>query len=288
MCKKIILITALLFSFIVSGKDIVNFSWFDREDLSYDVYYIALLDLILKKSEDKFGEYELNAIKVGETQEHIIRLISRNGGVNIFWTMTSKAREKELQPIRIPLFKGLGGCRAFLINKSAQQKFDQITSQEALKELKAGQGHDWPDTDILRANGFKVTTAKVHASLPKMLERQRFDYYPRALHEAYTEVKNYENLSVERKFVLFYPTAFFFFVNKENKRLAARITHGLTTAINDGSFDKLFVSHPSSEKIMNKIFLKGRTLFTLDNPLLSDETKKVLSSELYKSSCTVD
>ncbi len=288
MYKKFILITVLLFSFIVNAKDIVNFSWYDREDLSYDVYYIALLDLVLKKSEDKFGEYELNTTKLGETQEHIIRLISRDSGVNIFWTMTSTKREQQLQPIRIPLYKGLGGCRIFLIKENDQKIFDQISTQQQLKELTAGQGHDWPDSEILRENGYKVTTAKVHSSLPKMLAHKRFDYYPRALHEAYSEAKNYDQLTIERKFVLFYPTAFFFFVNKENDRLAARITYGLTQAINDGSFDVLFDSHPASEKIINKVFLKGRTIFKLNNPLLSNETKMVLSSPRYRSSCSVD
>lgn len=49
-------------------------------------------------------------------------------------------------PVRIPLLKGLMGCRISIINKKNRKKFAKIKSVEELKKLTALQGHDYFDT----------------------------------------------------------------------------------------------------------------------------------------------
>ena len=76
-------------------------------------------------------------------------------------------REQALLAIRIPLFKGLIGTRLLLINATDQPRFDQITGGAQLRVLHAGQGHDWPDTDILLHNGYAVAGIDQQCPFPE-------------------------------------------------------------------------------------------------------------------------
>ena len=190
--------------------------------------------------------------------------------------MTSREREKQVRPIRIPLLKGLLGHRVFIIKEKDQVHYSQKTTLSQLKQRVAGQGHDWPDTSILQANGFTVKTAVEYRSLFHMLEEGRFDFFPRGVNEVWEEIQlmqpRTEKLIIEQHLMLYYPAPIYFFVNKKNTKLATRIKTGLMLAHADGDFDKLI-----NEKAMKKVLLKSlnfhqRRVFKLNNPLLPIET----------------
>jgi len=65
---------------------------------------------------------------------------------------------------------------------------------------------------------------------------------------------------------------FYFFVSPENKVLAKIIETGLERAIANGEFDKVFYGDKAIQDVLQKANMKNRTLFKLDNPLLSKET----------------
>ena len=88
--------------------------------------------------------------------------------------MTSDVRERELLPLRFPLDRGLMGWRLLLVRRSEQQRFAGIRSLDGLASMTAGQMHDWPDTQILRANGLKVGTGSSYSSLFAMLARRPY------------------------------------------------------------------------------------------------------------------
>jgi len=192
--------------------------------------------------------------------------------VDVVWTMTSKEREEVLLPIRIPLEKGLLGWRIFLIQTKNAGKFANIKSLDDLKKYEAGQGHDWPDTEILRASGLKVKGSPNYDSIFKMLEAGRFDYFPRSVLEIWDEAKSHPDmdLEIEKTVVVQYPTAQYFFVNKKNTQLAGLIESGLQLALKDGSFDKLFLEEYGED--LKRANLKGRTHFLIGNPLLPAQT----------------
>ena len=72
--------------------------------------------------------------------------------------------------------------------------------------------------------------------------------------------------------MLYYPTAEYFFVNRDNVALAERIERGLRRALADGSFDRLFREHPVNATAFGKSNILKRRIIRLDNPLLPPET----------------
>lgn len=245
---------------VYPGKELVD---------ERDKYTLQVLALALHKS----GlEHVLRPTASTMPQSRALQELAQGQDITVVWSMTSKAREKDLRAIRIPIDKGLLGWRIFLINKNSQADFAKVKTIEDLKQFSAGQGHDWPDTDILKANGLPVQGSPSYEGLFKMLHNKHFDYFPRSIMEIWHEEKNHPGmtLEVEQTLLLQYPTAMYFFVNKNDPVLGDALERGLQIAIKDGSFDTLFNQYHGD--YIKRARLKERTRFQLKNPLLPAET----------------
>ena len=248
----------------------VRVPW-DRE------YYKTLLQMVLEESKQPGEVIRLEQMQPEYSQARWIyetQFQPEDQPPLVLWTATSRDRERVLRPIRIPLLKGLMGKRVFLIREGEQARFDRVQTLEDLARLRAGQGSHWPDTDILRANGLAVTTTSNSDLLFRMLRGRRFDYLPRGVTEAWHELetRDTEGLSVERRLVLSYPFALYFFVNKEHQDLAQRIESGLKGLIVDGRFDHYFFNHPRNKNALREIQSQPRRVFYLENSQLPSET----------------
>ncbi|MCM2679902.1 hypothetical protein [Echinimonas agarilytica] len=243
---------------------------YNRENAEQDSYIMAVLEMALEKSGQ---EYELKPTPETYSDSKVRSDLS-NGSLDVYWTMTSTELENSYLPVRVPIFKGLLGSRIFIINQGEQGKFDHVNSFADLQKLTAGQGRLWPDTEILSGAGIPVATAMKYESLFFMLEGERFDYYPRGVHEPWSEVERYSalNLEVEKGIMLVYRAPMYFFVNQNNPQLAADIERGFETAIADGSFNRLFFSHPVITSVLDKANLEQRKVFEIENPMLSAQT----------------
>ena len=241
-------------------------------------YYLEVLKLALQKSEAEFGPFLLEPVFVETLQGRRIKLVADEQLIDVMWTMTSREREQELRAIYVPLMKGLMGYRIALIRSGDQQRFEQFNSLAELKRLTWGQGLDWPDSDILESQGFDLMRGK-SSSLIEMLSRSRFDAFPRALHEPWSEVDGRDDVVVESSLIIKYSAPIYFFVNNQNERLARRIEAGLELAIEDGSFDKLFYSHPTTAEVLQRANLKHRKIFEIDNPDLSPRSRELLDNK---------
>ena len=254
-----------------------------EKDVRY-TYYLDLLKLSLDKTTKKYGKYELNIQYRDVTRKRLISYLADGSpDLDVIWTGTTIEREKIMLPVRVPLLKGLKGCRLLLINKDKKDVFSKIKSVNELKKMTAIQGIDWPDTSILTANNFKVETTAIYEGMFKSLNLQRVDYFPRAINEPFDELKARPNLNlmIEPSIMLYYPAPNFFFVNIKKIELKNRIEEGLNMAIKDGSFDKLFYNHPSNSEIFKKINFKKMKIFKLDNPFLTKETKAIMNKKEY-------
>jgi hypothetical protein len=231
------------------------------------------LHLLKKALETRAKDYTLVPSKVDFPQTRsLIELAQGTSKLDVVWTMTSKEREAQLIPIRIPIYKGLIGWRIPLIHKSQVRKFKSIVKITQLQSLQAGQIMDWPDATILEHNKFLVTRAPSFAGMYEMLAAGRIDYFPRSVIEIWPELQNNsnKNLVVDSNLLIYYPTAVYFFVSKTRSQLAYDITMGLNTLIADGEFDRLL--HYYLGGYIQKAKLNSRVKFLLTNPLLPAET----------------
>ncbi len=240
-------------------------------------YHIELLRVALEKTSAKYGPFRLKPTKTVMNEIRIVKmLINGMEGVDVMFRPTSKEDERQLNPVRIPLDKGLLGYRIFLIHKKDQPKFRSITSLDKLKKLKVGQGRDWNDVKIYEHNNFKIVTGLVYEGLFEMLLKGRFDYFARGVEEAYPEYearrKEMPDLHVEESIVLNYPFPRYFWVsnNKKGDFLRERLVEGLEIMIKDGSFEQIFRKYKSDA--INMANLKSRKVFRIENSFLPDAT----------------
>lgn len=234
-----------------------------------DQYPVRLLEMALARAD---GSYAVRPAAFMMSQGRSLLELRQNQHIDVMWTMTSTRREAELLPVRIPIYKGLIGWRLLLIHRKDAARFNAVTDVGQLKQLLALQGHDWPDREIMEANGFRVHGSSDYAGMFKMLESGRVDYFPRSLVEIWNEADAVadKGLVVDAGIALRYRSASYFFVNKQNVRLAADIRSGLEKMIADGSFDRLFMQYHGP--LIRRANLGARRIFDLDNPLLPAET----------------
>lgn len=240
-----------------------------KKNLNIDQYFFEMLQLALVKSAKP---YELKTIDTDVMMQARTSLLLQDGQLDVHWLTTDKEYEAHLLPIRIPLLKGLIGWRLLLIHQQDIAKFAQISTIKPLQDLMAGQGRDWPDTKVLKSNGFNVAEVTHKSSIMNMLERKRIDYYPRSMMEIWSDIEYFQepNVEIENTLALSYPLATYFFVNKNNSSLHATIDNGLNNAIDDGSFDLLFQRFFAN--VLAKANFAQRKIFYLKNDFMSDQT----------------
>ncbi|QEL54297.1 hypothetical protein [Chromobacterium paludis] len=192
--------------------------------------------------------------------------------LDVFWGMTSREREQKLLAVRIPLDKGLIGWRVPLISAGRPKLLKGVKTRRQLAALRAGQGLDWPDTQILRGAGLPVVTSPEYLNLFSMLRQQRYDYFPRSVIEVRQELgsPNSQGLMLDPYLLLHYPTAFYFFVTPRRPELATLLRQGLERAVADGSFEQTF--HVFNDEHLRGLNLSGRTIIELPNALLPPDT----------------
>jgi len=276
--RQILLISLLVSINVANASDLIRYVDSKNYPDPKQSYFVDLLTLTLEASKEKYGDYQLQPVSIEMAQGRTSMMLERNELIDLTWRMTSQNLEQKLQAVYFPILKGLMGHRIFIINKEDQSKFTKSTSLDALKRIHLGQGHNWPDTAILLANGFKVTEG-YDIYLLEMLKKGRFDYFPRALHEPWIEIVDEPKLAVEEHIMIKYPAPMFFFVNKKNKHLQQRLEFGLNKLLDSGKFEQFFLNHLITAGILTKAKVNSRTVFKLQNPLLSEQSKKLLEDK---------
>lgn len=279
MTLRLLALLFLLLSVTASAAITVVYPKTGIENDPRQVYPIKLLTLALQQSGK---DYQLQSSEKSLLQLRSLKSMELGRNIDVVWTETSAEREKRLRPIRIPIDKGGLGWRIFLIRSTDIDRFAAINSVQELQALRAGQVHDWPDVDVLWVNGLKVVTSSSYIGLFKMLAAGRIDYFPRSVGEVWLEQKFHAEkaLAVDQNILLVYPTALYFFVNKDNHELAQDIEQGLETLIASGEFDRLFTLHYG--EFLKRANVSERKVFKLVNPVLPD-TMPLDRKELWLS-----
>ncbi|WP_119393881.1 type 2 periplasmic-binding domain-containing protein [Salinibius halmophilus] len=265
-----IFLIAILLSANVAATTVTTIPPQSEFDASHG-YFIALLELALSKTQPTHGDYQISFSNRFE-QGRAIQDLKNNGTINVYWAGTSIEREQEINPIRIPLVKGMLGMRLFAIKEESRALFDRIESLDELKPLNACQGTHWPDSDILESAGIAVYRVAAYELMWGMLERKRCQYFPRGVHEIFAEIdvrkEEYNNLVIYPDTGVYYPFPMYFFTANDNPELAERIEQGLEMAIDDGSFEALMRNHEATKHLFPLSQWQRINWISIDNPTL--------------------
>lgn len=206
------------------------------DDPAY-LYFSGLLQKALRKAADG-REIPQLITTIEMAEDRMLRELRADRIIDILWLGGSKERARNLLVVPVPLERGLVGYRQFIIRRERLAEFDAIKTVADLAKLKACQGAQWSDTEILRAAKLKLVTSVNSESLFRQLVAGRCDYFPRGFHQARVEMVSraakYPDLVVYEPLILHYPFAAYFYLHPKNKALAQWLRDGLEKMIDDG------------------------------------------------------
>lgn len=260
------LVLLAIFSAPISAKELV----ISKVSGDKELLILSILQLAVKKSGENLTIKELaQEVPIARRENE-----TASGSLDLMWAGSSPKLDNKLRAVRIPLLKGMLGHRIFIIRQGDQASFNSVYNLSDLKQLKAGMGRTWGSTKVLEAAGLNVVSTLKYKNLFYMLEGGRFDYFPRAVHEPWSEVSNHPDLplEVENNILLIYPYAMYFYIAKSNDELHATLTRGLEAAIADGSFNQLFYSHPMVKSAVEKTQFNQRVVLRISNPSMHPDT----------------
>lgn len=232
-------------------------------------YRWKLLELALAHTQGNQPPLKLKAVAEGATQNRGMEMLLA-GDLDVMALGTNDEREGKLLPVKIDMLRGIVGFRLLIIRSQDQDRITRMSAADLRQQLTFGLNSQWADVPVMQKNGFTVVTSTSYENLFDMLKASRFDAFPRGLNEAQRELDarqaRYPELAVEQSKAIFFPFPVYFWVNKANPALAARIERGLKLALADGSFRKLFETYHASEIAALK--QARRQVIRLDNPIL--------------------
>ncbi|WP_139411029.1 amino acid ABC transporter substrate-binding protein [Aeromonas veronii] len=226
---------------------------------------VQLLRLSLDLTVPEYGPYQLVSSPQME-QGRAVKELRSGELVQVGVFAPDGERERELLAVHIPLAKGLLGWRVCLIRQGDEGRFAAIGSLADWHRagLFIGQHRSWPDTQLLKANGLKVTVGNLYEALFNMLRKKRFDCFLRSVIEVEDELRQHTDLAIEPRLVFRYPLALLFFVSPNYPELAQRIELGLQRARQSGAFDRVFEEGFGST--IRRLKLDERVRLELHNP----------------------
>lgn len=247
-------------------------------DRNYDkAYLLDVIHMALRLSQKEFGKFEI-VRSVPLEQGRVFADLDIGGLVNVAIAAASLEREKQHQPIYIPVDRGLLGFRVCLIN-NGKINFNGINVLKdfSKRNIMLGVGTHWPDKQVYESNGLRVLSSPLYQNLFEMLEKDRFDCLPRSISELDMELEQHagQNFAAEPSLALIYPNADFVFVSKKEGRIETRLELGLNKALESGEFQSLFQKY--YQGIMTKHNFYNRKLLILENNNLSQAAQKAIN-----------
>ena len=126
---------------------------------------------------------------------------------------------------------------------------------------------------MFRQNGYSVVEYGTFDDLFWLLQNRHFDYTAlgaNEIEEAFQQrAEPLGDISIEPSAMIYYPFPLVFYVNPGRPALAERVVAGLKAIMDNGDHDKIFNKHHGD--VVQRLNLKQRKIFTLQNPILPEE-----------------
>lgn len=240
-----------------------------QHDASRYAYRLELVRLILERTAATYGELHVVAAEANDPPQERCLAQLRAGMVDLAYVPPNTERLRDLSMIPFDLHAGMLGYRLLLIHRDDAPRFAQVQSLDDLRRLRGGFGSQWSDYPLFALNQLPVVGTAHPENLLAMLAGRRFDYYHRALHEAWQEVgdhpEQHPTLMIEPNLALFYPLPVYFAFNRGEPELKQRFTEGLALIQADGTFQALFLRHFGEQ--VRRSRLNQRRLLILQSDL---------------------
>ncbi|WP_243311638.1 transporter substrate-binding domain-containing protein [Fundidesulfovibrio agrisoli] len=174
--------------------------------------------------------------------------------------------------IRVPLERGLLGWRVCLVRGNDKDILKGVTSVEALRRFRVGQGYGWGDIDVYAGAGITVVEAPFSSqSAPlRALASGHFDLLPMGTSEfeAFLERAKEEGLGIvaDSHIVIHYPWFRFIWVSRTAPNAAIlleSLERGLDIMVRDGSFIRIFEQYKGK---IDTAWVRRRTMIELASP----------------------
>lgn len=266
---RLIILVSLMLPLLLAQTNVRYFATHQGGEDPHLPYLLALLSAI-NEQQGLAYQWQANQLPMNQARmQHSMFIGSTT--LDLAWMMTNDDREQGMLAVPVPLFMGLIGWRIPLLPLASLAE-ETLWQPEDWLSKHAGQMSDWPDTDILLANGYPVVGASSYVSLFHMLAAHRFDYFPRSVIEIEQEHQSHQDLPIamSKEWLLHYPTAMYFFVTPERPDLAEQLRQGLLALHESGRFERIFRDHYGD--LIERLALNDRQVLTLQNPLLPAAT----------------
>ncbi|MDO6444477.1 hypothetical protein Q4493_01690 [Colwellia sp. 1_MG-2023] len=268
-------------SFALYALDTVRFlkptKGHEKRTLHKDEVILRALQL----TEPEFGDYKIDTFTVDMTPSRAQQYIKEGKVLNTFINPSNKEWDKHAIAIKIPIRLGLISYRLLLVNKANLPAFKEVKTLEQLSQLTAGLQSSWVTTKVFNELEMSLVKSHTFEGLFLMLNKQRFDYLPRAIYEAYDELnirkERIKNVVIEPNLALYLPMVTYIYVSKTEPRLARRLKLGLEKLLASGELKTILDKY--YEEDIKRANLKNRTIIEIPNPNFTDQT--VLEENLY-------
>ncbi|AZQ84348.1 ABC transporter substrate-binding protein [Colwellia sp. Arc7-635] len=271
--KSVCIVFAL---FIVHGAHAVDHIRMHSPAVGEDkrtMHKDEVLRRALEISEKNFGTFTLDFVNIELPTARALRVIETGKLINVFIAAANDDWDNIATPIKIPVRFGQLSYRLLLVNKNNLDKFKAIDSLSDLKKLTAGSQKGWALNEVLKDTDIEVVTGSNFEGLFLMLNNQRFDFFPRAIYEAYNELENRKNILnnivVEPTLALYIPTVSYVYVSHEVPQIARRLEYGLEQMVKNGELKTLFNKYYKEDII--RANLQNRKIIRIENSYFSKQ-----------------
>lgn len=233
-----------------------------RRDYARDAILLAL-----ERTAAAFGPYRLVDSRTMNKRRALLSAQANDPANFLITASLTATAGLGLAVVPFPLYLGINGYRVCFAPRERLPELARIRNLTDMARFRHVQGREWPDVEVLRANGQQVVEAPNYETMFEMVALSRADLFCRGLHEIAAEAAAHahlSNLAIEPHLLLHYELPHYLHTHPSNQVLIERLTLGLERCYADGSLQTLLRRH--LKPAIDQLQLSKRLVLELKAP----------------------